>query len=134
MKMKKIVLIVLGILVVFLLCGAGYNFYLWQYEEVCVAYQKNVTAEWKCSDPFYFPQTCAWYHEYIDTDVCVEYMLVKKTDIEPFVYLFDWCEVYPLSDDCPEINASVINSTDLWYGWNWSFFPKLEVFNSTNFV
>lgn len=38
--MNKTILLIIGILVVLLLCGAGYRWYWWQYEEEC--YEREV--------------------------------------------------------------------------------------------
>jgi len=101
-----------------LLSGAGYRFYLAQYEEVCRTYQQNVTAIPRCLDKYGFytgsfidcpigeKPYVDWFgnptyrHEYIKTNVCIEYMLVRKTKIEPIIYDFNWCEVYPNSNEC----------------------------------
>ncbi len=49
--MKKILIVGLSIIGLFLLLGAGRKFYLYDYEEVCVGYQQNVTAKIKyCYD------------------------------------------------------------------------------------
>ena len=99
--MKKIILIGLCILSVFLLSGAGYRFYLSQYEEVCTQYQMNVTAEFvkDYGDWCDFNGTCwsnkIYHHQYTQTNNCVEYQLIRKTNVTPFVYLFNFSEVYP---------------------------------------
>jgi len=101
--MKRIISLI-GICMLILLIGGIYKPLMYRifndYEEVCIAYQKNVTAKYTCSDPFLVPQYCSWKHDYISTEKCIEYQLVRITDIEPFIYLFDWCEVYPDSEDC----------------------------------
>ena len=121
-KMRKVILIGLCIVVLVLIMGAGKRFYLSQYEEVCEKYQMNVTADlryctdipnkhceskpnnwtWCYYDYDNTTEECEYSHRYIQTDNCLEYKLVRKVDIEPFVYLFDWCTVYPnsVTEDC----------------------------------
>ena len=120
--MKKTILIGLCILVILLVAGS-YKPLMYRifndYEEVCVRYQQNVTAKCKAqsfigsydyyvnwgrcikekNDTFVLDVYYA-EHNYIQTDNCIEYGLRRKTDIEPFIYLFDWCKVYPDSEEC----------------------------------
>ena len=117
--MKKIILIILCMSL--LVTGAGYKFYLSQYEEVCIQHQMNVTAEltycadvpakfcinnsarnwtWCTYDYNNTTKECHYKHKYTATENCVEFQLRRKTDIEPFIYSFDWCEVYPGSEEC----------------------------------
>ncbi len=117
--MKKILIVGLSIIGLFLLLGAGRKFYLYDYEEVCVGYQQNVTAKIKycydvpiatCTESGNWTRCnydwgnttreCEYSLRYIQTDNCLEYKLVRKIDIKPFNYLFDWCRVYPDSKEC----------------------------------
>jgi len=121
----KLLTTILIIIFACLFIGAGYRYSLSQYEEVCKTYQMNVTAEKHCrcisnirySNIRYanmcYTECCScpeegkeyyYTHQYINTGICVEYELVRKTSIPSFNYNFDWCEVYPNSEDC--INTS----------------------------
>ncbi len=123
--MKKAIIVGLCML---LLAGASYKPLMYRifndYEEVCIAYQQNVTA--KCrqnsfmsyigseyiyvnwsyckeqnnSNDTIFFNVYSVHHDYVSNGNCIEYQLRRKVDIEPVVHLFEWCEVYPNSEDC----------------------------------
>lgn len=71
------------------------------YEEVCTKYQYIVTAEPRTNC---ITTSCLkdYTHNYIKTNNCTEYQLIRKTNIEPFIYDFDWCKVYPNSEKCKQ--------------------------------
>jgi hypothetical protein len=132
--MRKIITIGLCMVAVFLLSGAGYRFYLSQYEEVCTQFQMNVTAIPQCLRYFdfmdcrngenatlIFNQTL-YRNEYTPTDKCVEYQLRRRTNVTPFIYSFNWCEVYPESKECAKELSPCACCGDLCQGldcdWN----------------
>ncbi len=110
-RITNVVIALVIILIVSLLNGASYKPLMYKifndYEEVCATYQMNVTV--KCNqesiginDLF---TRCNYENIYTPTDKCIEYELRRKVDIEPFIYSFEWCEVYPDSEDC-ELNST----------------------------
>jgi len=123
--MKKNILIGLIVISLFILIGGSYKPLIYKifndYEEVCVEYQQRVLAIPQCainypqSDLIIDMRDClegehphiwsfnnetAYRHEYINTDVCLEYALRRRTNDTKSIYDFDWCEVYPDSEDC----------------------------------
>ena len=117
----------IGLILIFGLIAGIYRFSLRDYEEVCIKYQMNVTADLNychnyptktCINEsncfFYYNNTyeqCSYNHRYIPTDNCIEYQLVRKVNIKSFVYLFDWCMVYPNSEDCKNATSK---TEDKW--------------------
>lgn len=151
--MKKAI-IILTLISLFILIGGSYKPLIYKifndYEEVCIRYRQNVTARCNQNLPSFMGRVDTYvnwsycnkeeqndtfifsiysvHHDYIDTDICIEYKLTRKTDIEPFVYLFDWCEVYPESEECKP--STMIDELVLW---NHNLTKEdIEYLNNTN--
>lgn len=122
--MKRLILLI-GIVLLVTSVSGSYKLDLHtlfnDYEEVCIRYQQRVVAIPQCyslAGHFYDCKTPEiieigdqkpyplYRQEYYDTDVCVEYQLVRKVEeVEPFIYDFEWCEVFPDSKDCEVLNS-----------------------------
>ncbi len=114
--MKKLIIICIVILGIVSI-GASFRgvplgVLLNEYEEVCDVPQMNVTYEIVCPEyktfstnlsttfnQSFYQSICASKHNYIPTEKCRQFKLVRKTGIENN-YLFDWCEVYPDGEGC----------------------------------
>lgn len=134
----KMLIVIVGIIMLFSLIGAGYKLslskILKEYDEVCTMYQKNVTVTRWCNDDYYL-RPCYTYLNYVSTGQCVEYTLMKKTNVTPFIYSFDWCDEFPESENCSptifkNVNYSVIKEISDKY-LNSTYYDKSFLWNKT---